>query len=432
MDPIKPSNTGVAETIASPSATHEATAGANRICFEGSEPFSITDVNESLSIDFTYQKDGDEEGKKLSITIGKDTPLFEHLRLLSNKPGGEEVAKELVSQYITAILSVHELGSDNITKVSAVFDSHSHCSKILKGEEEVMSGPAGSSISSLSKTLSSLATASKVNQIYKSVLGESEAFKGRKPGALFSPSETEINKGSQTDHSGPADARKVKDLIKRLNAFSTPGVRFNPNREDKDLVGGTCTAMSLNFLEQFFENRKFTRLEGEETAALRAIQKIAKDNHIAKSSEKFRIIQAAFNQIERDPGTVAEDFNKAKIEAMAKNYGIDVTSVGEAVKLRRENALGKIQNIVTNLEEGEPYLIRQLEPDESSKKEKKGHSMVCVKEGDDLYFYDPNQGTKKIAFGDGSILHGHLQKVLSDHDVGLVRFYKMSKREGEP
>lgn len=99
---------------------------------------SISALESKGEISLSYTK-GVGKAQKLSLKIGRQTPLFKQIQSLSAKSTEEQsvLIKALVSKYAATLLGVHELGAEGARKVTATFNPQSECAKVLIGDNRV-------------------------------------------------------------------------------------------------------------------------------------------------------------------------------------------------------------------------------------------------------------------------------------------------------
>lgn len=100
------------------------------ITFIDSAQLTASSLLERGKISFNYSKENSPP-KKISINIGKKTPLFEQIKKLENQGGGDQkiVVKKLLSKYIQTLLDAHEMAASAVKKVSAQF-AQGRCVKV--------------------------------------------------------------------------------------------------------------------------------------------------------------------------------------------------------------------------------------------------------------------------------------------------------------
>lgn len=237
-------------------------------------------------------------------------------------------------------------------------------------------------------------------------------------------SETIIFKACQEHEFSFIPLISIKEAFERVHQFHEQGVFFNPSRLARNLYDGTCTAMTLGFLDAYISRMKgFEEQPGES------------DFHFFE--EKFKsstiemiCLQIALNCIEVDSEVEVDDISRAKVQALASVYQMEIDCCSDFVDIRDEDALVSFEGLVGSLSPGF-YLIRQLYPADNHKREVKGHSMAYVKGEGFSYFYDPNEGLYEIFSNDFVLIHRVCLTTYQNYGVYSVRFYRLCGLVGE-
>lgn len=250
-----------------------------------------------------------------------------------------------------------------------------------------------------------------------------------KKGVVASERISLIKKGSQIGCDGPVDSAEVDEKVMVHLADKVQGVVFQ-RKYITSVEGGTCSAMSLNFLRRYFSERAVIHESHKKSSALAAIQRIA-DKEIFSSSGSFRNVQAAFNQIRlTDSSSQARRSLKSKrkkIEALSGFYGLSVEYCSDEFDMKqgdKERFKTSVQGLVDGV-----YALRQIKEDDSDKGEAKGHTTAVIKEGEQLFLYDPNVGVVKYDHVSGEDLLQRLKEYHDVFDVNKVRFYKLKPKD---
>jgi hypothetical protein len=238
-----------------------------------------------------------------------------------------------------------------------------------------------------------------------------------------------IVRGSQYGCNGKVPRDKVAQVFRKIHANREPGVTFNPAKIDGNIKDGTCTAMALDFIKNYFEARKVTHLSSSSSPDL-FVNCIRSFGHkYADSSEEMKITQAAFNTIEEDKNRPTTDFKRAKIQSLANfhDLAIDISS-NEINYSIQPLCSQQLREEVNKLPQG-VYLLRTIEPMDNERKEKHGHSLVYIKESSVGFFYDPNFGITQLAEGNhNKTLNDNLFFNLAQFQTTHARFYRMSPK----
>ncbi len=235
---------------------------------------------------------------------------------------------------------------------------------------------------------------------------------------------TQVFFGTQTGCNGKVTIDKVKQIFQKLLERKETGVTFNKNNIADSIEGGTCSAMSLEFIDSYFKAKGIAKLSQASDPALYAgcIRSIGKQYRV--SSEEMRNRQAAFNTIEEDKQTNSLDFKRAKIQSLANFHQFKIDFASDEIDLLTPAADQEIKKM-DNLPLG-VYLLRILQPADNEKKEEKGHSLVYIKEKSVGFFYDPNLGTQQLVEGNHtSTLNEEMKFSLQQFQINLARFYRL-------
>lgn len=228
---------------------------------------------------------------------------------------------------------------------------------------------------------------------------------------------------TQNGCDGKVPVSKVNSLCAQLELQSPLGIHFNPKKITSSLEGGTCSAMSLEFLEDYFKAKKLLlEKKSDLNQLVNVIQKVAKK--YAKSSEEMRIIQTAYNTIEIEKLEVPVDYSKNKVQSLANHHSLVIDYSSNEIEVGSENKDQLFQEMNTLPDGG--FLIRFLKPENNDKLEKYGHSLVYIKEKNLGLFYDPNLGVFKLSSDEHqTIVSKILQYCWKINQVTKARFYRM-------
>jgi hypothetical protein len=144
-----------------------------------------------------------------------------------------------------------------------------------------------------------------------------------------------VSLGGQEHHAGSVDLEKVESIALQLNYQRPVGVKFAISRDIVPiLTGGTCSAMSFQFLQNCI-------LLGKKILCLSDIQ-FFQDSYI-ESSQNYRNVQFAFNGIEKveEETLFCEDFKRAKIDGMLRYYQLITTDAFEEFRLDTPEVIKK-------------------------------------------------------------------------------------------
>ncbi|MBA2728981.1 MAG: hypothetical protein H0U49_12520 [Parachlamydiaceae bacterium] len=247
-----------------------------------------------------------------------------------------------------------------------------------------------------------------------------------------SPNQFWIFKGSQAGNKGAVEREHVLKVYNKINSLKPAQILFNQDKIVPALEGGTCSAMSLEFIKTYFDSRKIViKNEGEITTLLSLIQWSARN--LRTSNEEMRIRQAAYNTIEVIKDLENEvDYSLQKIQSLANHHGFKIEIASDEIDILNIGSIAKGINTINNLDDG-VYLTRILRPPdpqdlyEMAKFEKYGHSVVYIKDKGAELFYDPNKGLLNIKPGKSDLeLMTQFKNLYNEHEVSTARFYKVA------
>ena len=121
-----------------------------------------------------------------------------------------------------------------------------------------------------------------------------------------------VREGSQRGCIGPVAWGQVQQICNQLNAQRIQGVFFNAMAVEPNIHGGTCSAMTLDYIDQYL------KLKAQGKTSFEALIKISP--RYRTSSQEFMNHQAAFNTISKQPQENSPDFKRDKIAAMLKLF----------------------------------------------------------------------------------------------------------------
>jgi len=91
-------------------------------------------------------------------------------------------------------------------------------------------------------------------------------------------------RGTQAECNGPVSVAKVESIRAKLEAHRSIGIQFNRKKVAPSLEGGTCTAMSLEFLDSYFQAKKIS-IEKPSTQSDMLVDRILKPANNEKLEE---------------------------------------------------------------------------------------------------------------------------------------------------
>jgi len=119
--------------------------GDRTISFDPPPTVASLKEGQGLSFLFVLKEEGNDDGTKLSINIGKGTPLFDRIKELSEgeiakyegKPENERTLaiKALLVQFIATMLPTDAVAKGTFEKATAQFDDEGECTTVLVGEK---------------------------------------------------------------------------------------------------------------------------------------------------------------------------------------------------------------------------------------------------------------------------------------------------------
>ena len=236
-----------------------------------------------------------------------------------------------------------------------------------------------------------------------------------------------IKRGSQAACNGDAPKEAAGNIVDRLQQRTVAGIKFNKSKLDGTVSGGTCSAMSLNFMHEFF---KWFETKGNPALSVKNVHDaITEMNDVAieRANQDFRTLQAAYNTIEKDSAVnlSEEDFMHAKVESLAHHFDLTLGK-GSIVKVRERGAKTQLKNVFNSLVDG-TYVVRQILPKDNEKGEEHGHTCILIKTGETFFFYDPNPGVKSVTHDDGAQLFEILKGIDTQWQDPLVQIYPVKR-----
>lgn len=199
--------------------------------------------------------------------------------------------------------------------------------------------------------------------------------------------------GSQEKCHGAVSISKAYAVFSKLQKRKEPGIDFNEKTLVTNLKGGTCTAMALHFLNDYFALIKFLYSQFPYLDTKRLLCHLIEDfgEKFKESSENMRTLQSAYNTIEvRDVGV---DFSKNKIQSLLNYYKFKIDFYSDKINIKKSNKNGYeyLENVVGVLPKG-TYIVRTWKPSDNIKLEEDGHSTIYIKHKNSELYYDPSEG----------------------------------------
>ncbi len=226
-----------------------------------------------------------------------------------------------------------------------------------------------------------------------------------------------LREGSQNYCLGPIESHRVQQICNQLNTDRIQGVFFNTVTAERNMRGGTCSAMTLDYIDQYL------RLKAHGKTSFESLIKITP--RYRTSSQEFMNHQAAFNTISKHPQEISSDFKRDKIAAMLKLFQRRVGVCSEEIRMDAPDARDKILRNMAVLPKG-VFVVRALAYEQNAREEREGHSMAFINEEDGLFLYDPNHGTTQLKPGHSAEqVHLMLKDVHEAFEVPSVRMYQV-------
>lgn len=228
---------------------------------------------------------------------------------------------------------------------------------------------------------------------------------------------------------GDISISKVEYILAALSSKPTPGIKFNRTRLFEYLEGGTCSALSLEFLVTYFKIKKLSNEQKKDSITksellLDSMKNVA--HKFFSSSIEMRNIQAAFNTIEVQLQKEEVDYKRNKIQSLANYHSLVIDYTSKEVDVDNITDEREVSDEVKSLPLG-AYILRIIKPLNNEKLEEHGHTMVYIKDKEVSLFYDPNKGLKKLTpFSDhANTIFQNFQECLKKYEVSKARFYRI-------
>ncbi len=228
--------------------------------------------------------------------------------------------------------------------------------------------------------------------------------------------------GNQRFQNGPVDSGRVYSILHKLSSAAPNGIHFNQASFNPYLDGGTCTAMSLEFLSLYLKRGNQEDLLDQVTKTL------------SFSSKELRNRQRAYNMIEVDRDLLSQpcqegtsfDYSKNKIQAIANYHDLKIDYASEELDLKISGSNHLFDQLMEKLPQG-AFLIRVLKPANNSKMEEFGHSLAYIQDGKTGLLYDPNKGLRQLdPDKKNQVLYRLINiNVVEEFDASRLRFYRL-------
>ncbi len=232
-------------------------------------------------------------------------------------------------------------------------------------------------------------------------------------------------KGTQAGCNGPVSIAKVESIRAKLDAHRPNGIQFNQQKIVPSLEEGTCTAMSLEFLDSYFQARRLSIEKPNAQSDMLVDHLVKLGPNFSSSSQEMRNRQAAFNTIEVQLDGSAIDYSRNKIQSLANYHSLVINYSSSEIDVDKVDDESSITKEVEALPEG-AFLIRILKPENNEKLENRGHTLVYIKEHGLGLFYDPNYGVRNISPSEHpKILFEGFKSCFQSFQVNKARFYRL-------
>lgn len=238
-------------------------------------------------------------------------------------------------------------------------------------------------------------------------------------------------KGSQANGTGKVLTSKAEAIRVSLDSCGVAGIHFNKDKISDFIEGGTCSAMSLEFLNSYFKIRKECSILPEQRSEILLERVKQLGNFFASSSEEMRNRQTAYNTIEVDKLDPEIDYSKNKIQALANYHFLNIDHCSKEIDVSTLTNENELEPEIEALPHG-AFLLRILEAADNEKLETHGHSLVYIKEQDLGLFYDPNYGVRNLtSSGHSKVLFNGFQDCFQTFKINKARFYRLQPQESE-
>lgn len=232
--------------------------------------------------------------------------------------------------------------------------------------------------------------------------------------------------GTQAGCEGQVSIAKVESICARLDAHRSLGIHFNQEKVIDFVEGGTCTAMSLEFLDSYFKIRKTCTKKPNYRSDMLVDYIVQLGQKFSSSSEEMRNRQAAYNTIEVDDAlddTI--DYSKNKVQSLANYHSLLIDYSSSEIDIDTLSSESELSKEVNALPEG-AFFIRILKPANNEKLEEHGHSLIYIKERGLNFFYDPNFGVRNLSSSDyPKILFEAFKSCFQAFRISKARFYRL-------
>lgn len=232
--------------------------------------------------------------------------------------------------------------------------------------------------------------------------------------------------GTQNGCDGRVSIAKVESIRAKLEARHSSGIKFNQKKIANYLAGGTCTAMSLEFLDEYFKSKKTCINKTDDQSKGLAEYIIQFGQKFSSSSKEMRDLQAAYNTIEViSPLDEKIDYAKNKVQSLVNFHSFVIDHSSDEIGIDQLKNESELMQKINALPEG-VFFVRILKPSKNEKLEEKGHSLVYIKEKGLNLLYDPNFGARQLSPSDEArFLFKSFKSCFSYFQTNQARFYRL-------
>ncbi len=232
-------------------------------------------------------------------------------------------------------------------------------------------------------------------------------------------------KGNQAGCNGPVVVSNAEKVFAKLNTQPSRGIKFNQSKILSFINGGTCTAMSLDFLESYFRGKNISIREADAQSNRLVNYLMEIGSNFASSSQEMRDRQAAYNTIEVELSGDDIDYSKNKVQSLANYHAFDIADCSQEIDVDQLEDESAISHELALLPDG-AFFIRILQPANNEKLEECGHSLAYIKEQGLGVFYDPNYGARHLLPSEhAKIIFEGFKNCLRSFQVSKARFYRI-------
>lgn len=233
-----------------------------------------------------------------------------------------------------------------------------------------------------------------------------------------------IHPGSQDQCNGPVDFSLAQDYCEALDDLKEfTRISFSKERLVEFLTGGTCSAMSFQFADDYLRRKLHEPIE-------KIIEDLGFKYHI--SSAVFRTHQAVFNTLHRDTAHPSTDFLYDKVASMLRFYDRSISDSSDLFLIEsglpEEGAVAKekITSFLSQFSEG-VFVIRCIHPENNDKGEAYGHTTLLIQTKQKSYFYDPDEGIFELGKGtEINALYRLVKRMMLKIAIPFGRIYKIA------